>query len=126
MRKIFFISLIACSSVFLFPLKSLATTPVYIFAEQGSVFLGCVNCDKYENNSLNNRYSDYGSPYSAYSVFNRYGEYGNRYSETSACNSNASNPPYLVDGDGNFLGFLTVNRRIESIGLDSRTLGACH
>lgn len=59
-------------------------------------------------------------------MFNHYSEYGNRYNETSACNSNASNPPYLVDEDGNFLGFLTINRNIKSIGLDSRTLGACH
>lgn len=73
-------------------------------------FLGCMNCGEYDINSMNNQYGLYGSRYSATSIFNKYSLYGSRYSFTSACSPTAMYPPAIVDTDGNFYGYLTINR----------------
>lgn len=74
------------------------------------VFLGCLNCDKYDNNSIWNKYGDYGSKYNDKCIWNKYGDYGGKYSDTSPFNKYASSPPVLVDGDGNFYGYFTGNK----------------
>jgi len=74
------------------------------------VFLGCLNCDRYSNESVQNQYSDYGSRYSDTSVLNPYSDYGSKYSDYGACNRYASDPPVIVDDNGNYYGRLTVNR----------------
>ena len=74
-----------------------------------SVFLGCINCSKYDSGSVFNPYGTYGSPYGSESVFNKYGDYGSRYSNYSPCNPYASEPPAVVDRGGNFYGYLTLN-----------------
>jgi hypothetical protein len=126
MRKLLFVGVIALSSIVFMPLKSLAAVPVYIFGDQGATFLGCVNCGQYDNNSLNNQYGTYGSPYNQMSIRNNYGDYGSPYSDTSACNTNANNPPFLMDDNGNFLGFVTVNRKFKNkIGVHPMMLDAC-
>lgn len=126
MRKILACSLLVVTSLVMSSAKSYAATPFYIFAKEGRVFLGCTNCDKYDSDSLNNKYGDYGSSYSRLSIHNAYGDYGSRYSDTSACNPNARNPPIVVDGDGNIQGYLTVNHKIRAVTLDPRILGACN
>jgi hypothetical protein len=73
-------------------------------------FLGCLNCAKYETSSLHNKYSDFGNRYSSDSIFNKYGDFGSKYSATSACNPYATDPPAVVDRQGNFYGYLTLNR----------------
>lgn len=72
-------------------------------------FLGCVNCSEYDPDSIFNEYGTFGSPYSATSIRNTYGEFGSPYSLYSACNPYASDPPVIVDSQGNFYGRLTVN-----------------
>ncbi len=74
------------------------------------MFLGCLNCDRYSNESVQNQYSDYGSRYSDTSVLNPYSDYGSKYSDYGACNRYASDPPVIVDDNGNYYGRLTVNR----------------
>jgi hypothetical protein len=74
-----------------------------------STYLGCLNCNEYAGDSIFNSYSAYGSAYSATSIFNRLGQFGSAYSAYSACNRYASDPPVLVDGQGNFYGRLTLN-----------------
>lgn len=125
MRKILACSLLVVTGLVMSSAKSYAATPLYIFAKEGRVFLGCINCDKYDSDSLDNRYGEYGSQYSSLSIRNAHGGYGSRYSDTSACNPNAMNPPIIVDDDRNILGYLTVNHRIRDIALDPRILGAC-
>jgi hypothetical protein len=68
MRKGFIFGLAVFSGIVLSPLKSLAASPVYIVAEEGSVFLGCVNCGKYDDSSLNNKYSTYVNRYEQESI----------------------------------------------------------
>ena len=57
------------------------------------VYLGCLNCDSYNSNSIWNEYGTYGSEYNSNCPWNEYG----------------SNPPVVVDKQGNFYGYFTVN-----------------
>jgi len=43
------------------------------------------------------------------SIFNPYSQFGSRYSAYSACNPYATDPPVIVDENGNYYGRLTVN-----------------
>jgi hypothetical protein len=72
-------------------------------------YLGCVTCSEYETDSIFNSYGQYGSKYSATSITNHYDEFGSPYSPTSACNKYATDPPVVVDGQGNYYGRLTLN-----------------
>lgn len=73
-------------------------------------YLGCLNCGRYDSDSVCNRYGSYGSRYSSTSIWNIYGSFGSRYSGESPWNPYASNPPAVVDKDGGFYGYLTANR----------------
>ncbi|MFY7814762.1 MAG: hypothetical protein ACOVRK_06155 [Chryseobacterium taeanense] len=75
-----------------------------------TIFLGCLNCDKYDNSSIWNKYGDKGSKYSSNSIWNKYGDYGGQYSDNSPFNKYSSNPPVLVDREGNFYGYFTINK----------------
>ncbi len=43
------------------------------------VYLGCLNCSKYDQNSIWNAYGTYGSKYNSNSIWNAYGTYGSKY-----------------------------------------------
>lgn len=72
-------------------------------------YLGCLNCNEYASDSVSNSYGSNGSPYSGQSIWNHYSEFGSPYSAYSACNPYASDPPVIVDRNGNYYGRLTVN-----------------
>ena len=74
-----------------------------------TTFLGCLNCNRYDSNSVWNAYSTYGSRYSSLSIWNKYGSFGSKYSSDSPWNKYASNPPKVVDQNGNFYGYLSLN-----------------
>ncbi|WP_312296585.1 hypothetical protein [Chryseobacterium sp.] len=84
------------------------TLHLYGGADQDQ-YLGCLNCDNFDKNSIWNKFSDYGNVYSSKSIWNTYGNYGSSYSTYSPWNAYASYPPAIVDQDGNFFGFLTLN-----------------
>lgn len=73
------------------------------------VYLGCLNCNAYDSNSIWNSYGDYGSKYNSKSIWNKYGDYGGAYSDYSPFCRYANNPPVVVDKQGNFYGYLTIN-----------------
>jgi hypothetical protein len=73
------------------------------------VYLGCLNCDKYNSNSIWNSYGTYGSKYNSISIWNSYGTYGSKYNSSSPWNSYSNDPPVVVDKDGNFYGYFTLN-----------------
>jgi hypothetical protein len=73
------------------------------------VYLGCLNCNKYQSNSIWNAYGRYGSKYQTTSIWNEYGLYGGEYSRYSPFNAYTQTPPVVVDRAGNFYGYLTVN-----------------
>ncbi len=86
-------------------------------------YLGCLNCSQYATDSVMNKYGTSGSPYSTESIFNHYSEFGSKYSTESACNQFASDPPFIVDGDGTYYGRLTLNRYAKGLGDGAEYMG---
>ncbi len=72
--------------------------------------LGCISCCKYHSDSVWNRYGSHGSKYNSESIWNRYGTYGSKYSAASPWNRYGTDPPVIVDRDGNFYGYFTSNK----------------
>jgi hypothetical protein len=89
----------------------LGVAPLLVFGGEGhKTFLGCLNCSKFDANSVMNEFGQYGSAYSTVSILNQFSEFGSPYSTHSACGPYASDPPVIVDRAGNYYGRLTVNR----------------
>ena len=72
-------------------------------------FLGTLNSNRYDPNSIANPYGRYGSKYSPDSVNNPYGRYGSKYSSYSATNPYATSAPKVVSPAGNYLGNFSAN-----------------
>lgn len=93
------------------PAKTYAAGRILLFGgKDHDVYLGCFSCSKYERDSIFNQYGPYGSKYSAKSIWNRYGLYGSDFSPYSVCNPYATYPPVVVDEEGGFYGYLTLNQ----------------
>jgi hypothetical protein len=75
-----------------------------------TVYLGCLNCSKYDSDSIWNRFGNYGSRFSDTSIWNRFGTYGSKFNDESPWNTFGRNPPVVVDHDGNFYGYFTANQ----------------
>lgn len=73
-------------------------------------FLGVLNTNKYDRNSLANKYGNYGSEYSSKSVFNKYGPYGSEYSSQSPFNKYSNSPLIIKDGNNNIIGRISNNK----------------
>ena len=101
-RILFFI--VCC----IFSMHCIFSQTLYIYGgEDHDVFLGKLNASKYDSKSIWNEYGTYGSEYN---IWNEYGTYGSEYSSYSPFNSYASYPPVIVDEEGNFYGYFTVNK----------------
>ena len=75
------------------------------------VFLGCLTCSEYNSDSICNNYGTYGNKYSDKGMFNEFAVFGNEYSSMSPWNrySVSDEVPVLVDRDGDFYGYFTIN-----------------
>ena len=73
-------------------------------------FLGCLNCSRFDSGAVCSRFGDYGSRFSATSIWSQFGTYGSRFSNDSPWGQFASNPPVVVDREGNSYGYLTLSR----------------
>jgi hypothetical protein len=99
-----------CALLAIFSLSAFAQKQLQIYGGQShDVYLGCLNCDSYNSNSIWNEYGTYGSSYNTKSIWNEYSQYGSDYSTYSLFNTTARYPPVVVDKDGNFYGYLTIN-----------------
>ena len=76
-----------------------------LFSDSGS-FHGCLDCSRYDTNSICNKYGDYGSQYSSNSIWNKYG-IGSEYDSNSPFNKYGQGLK-IVDRSGNFYGYLSV------------------
>ena len=72
-------------------------------------FLGCLNCDEFSKDSLCNEFGA-GNEFSG-GIFNEFSNFGNEFSSDSPWNefSTSNSVPVLVDRDGNFYGYFTIN-----------------
>ena len=89
--------------------------------ENHKTFLGCLSCSSSETDSVHNTLGLYGYSGSAYSIFNSSGVYGSSMSWVSPCNETAPSPPALVDDDGKFYGYLTINASLSSAVRNPKT-----
>ena len=60
-------------------------------------YLGNLNSNQYDPDSVNNSYGRYGNRYSPESINNEYGQYGSKYSPDSPNNPYNTNPPIIID-----------------------------
>ncbi len=72
-------------------------------------FLGCFNCSKFSKDSICNSFGK-GSQFAS-EIFNTFGDYGTRHSLSSPWNrhSTAATVPVLLDRNGRFYGYFTIN-----------------
>ncbi|SHG85922.1 hypothetical protein SAMN05443549_107152 [Flavobacterium fluvii] len=83
---------------------------LYLFGgKNGEVLLGCLNCDKFDSDSVWNNYGKYGSKFNNESIWNKYGAYGGSYGAFSPFNF-GSTPPKIIDDKGIFIGYFTINK----------------
>jgi hypothetical protein len=69
-----------------------------IYGSDGT-YLGKLNANPYDPESVANPYGKYGSKYSPTSINNPYSAYGSKYSTQSARNPYATTPPRVIYGD---------------------------
>lgn len=96
--------------------------------ENHDVYLGCLNCNNFNATSIWNGYGSYRSKYGANSIWNPLGTYGSKYNSLSPWKAYSSSPPVIVDANGSFYGYFTVNKykpQRADFGLVS-TLYECH
>ena len=112
MRKI--ISFLVLFMIFVpFNAKALSCLEINglsIFGYNGSEyeFIGSIT-NKYDSDSIANKYGSYGGKYSSKSMFNEYGHYGGKYGSSSAFNNYTSKSPVMIDSDLNFVGYISTN-----------------
>ena len=89
---------------------AIAAQEILIFGGPGhKEFLGCITCGELAANSVWNEMSSYGWQ-NGFGKWNPFGQFKNPFSTYSACNEFASDPPVMVDKNGNAYGRLTINR----------------
>ena len=79
----------------------------YIEGGDGT-FLGKLNPNRFDPESIFNRFGRYGSKFSPDSIFNRFSTFGNQLNVLSPYSRLSANPPRLYV-KGEFVGFLTKN-----------------
>lgn len=92
--------------------RFLKSSLVSIYSNDGKTFLGTLSTNKYDPDSIFNKYGSYGSDYGTNSIWNEYGDYGSEYSSNSAFNEYASTPPLLMIGD-EIVGYVTINQYFD-------------
>lgn len=80
---------------------------LFIFAQDGQ-FLGLVNDNRFDPDSICNGFGTYGSKFSSLSIWNEFGSYGSDLGIFSAFNDLSSTPPVLFDEIG-ALAYVTTN-----------------
>src|SRR5687767_7952544 len=96
---------------FLLPaISSFGQKALHIYGgENHDIYLGCLNCNDIDSNSIWNTIGKYGSNISSTSIWNDISKYGSDISSYSPWNDMARNPPVIVDKDGAFYGYFTKN-----------------
>jgi hypothetical protein len=74
-------------------------------------YIGCFDCTKHDSTSICNSYGTFGNKYNNESIWNKYGRFGSKYNSESPWNKYSSDNevPVLVDRQGKFYGYFTIN-----------------
>lgn len=81
-----------------------------IAQDNQNTFLGKV-ANKYDSDSIFNKYGSYGGRYSSESIWNQFGVFGNKFNIHSPHNQFSTNPPMLIKS-GKVIGYLSANRAV--------------
>jgi hypothetical protein len=81
-----------------FSTEAYAGPPILVDPQSGK-YLGNLNANPYDQNSVSNPFGKFGSPYSQDSINNPVGVYGSPYSNKSINNPYATEAPIVVDPD---------------------------
>lgn len=84
----------------------------WVLVADDSQFLGNINDNAYDADSLANSYGTFGSTYNPLSIWNRYGTYGGEYSALSPWSDYTSTPPFIVE-EGVFVAYVTTNTMLS-------------
>jgi hypothetical protein len=87
--------------------STVAISSELLLYSDGDTFYGCLNCSRYNSDSICNRYGTYGSRYSSESIWNRYGV-GSRYNAESPF-SRSGRGLKVVDRSGKFYGYFSIS-----------------
>jgi hypothetical protein len=83
------------------------TVELIIVADDGQ-FLGVINDNSFDTDSIANSFGTYGSPFNSLSIWNSFGTYGSDFSSLSPWNEITGTPPGIFEGDL-FVAYLTTN-----------------
>ena len=93
------IGVIVIGLVLLFIMVGNALADPYIVDPNTGQYLGTLNSNPYDPQSVSNPYGQYGSPYGN-TINNPYGEYGSPYSTDSWTNPYSTGGPVVIDPGG--------------------------
>lgn len=85
---------------------STASANIKLYTSDGS-FAGCLDCGKYDSDSVCNKYGTYGSKYNPESIWNKYGV-GSKYQSDSPFNKYGSGLK-MVSLSGSYLGQFSMS-----------------
>lgn len=83
----------------------------YLIGQDGQLLGKFTN--RYDIDSIFNKYGPYGGKYSTTSIFNQYSQYGSKYGSFSVSNPYCSVPPKLFI-KGQFVGHVSVNKYVSN------------
>lgn len=81
-----------------------------VVATEEGIYLGRIS-NRYDGDSIFNKYGVYGSKYSGESIWNKYGEYGGRYGQHSPFNRYGT-PPLIIQ-DKSVIAYLSADKSIQ-------------
>ena len=98
----------------------LVVLPLHVFAQSDLLifggpdhdhFLGCLVCNPLSAASICNSLGPYGNEFSSTGMFNEFSTFGNNFSLSSPWNafSLSKSVPVVVDREGHFYGYFTIN-----------------
>lgn len=81
--------------------------------EKHDVYLGCLTCTQFHDESVWNENGVYGTKNNNLSIWSEFSDYGNEFSYLSPWNEYATHPPILIDENGGNYGYFTRNPDIK-------------
>ena len=92
MKRLICITLLFCANA------AIADSPILVDPSTGK-YLGNLNSNQFDPNSVNNQFGRYGSKFSPDSINNKFGQYGSRFSDHSPSNPYANSAPIIIHED---------------------------
>mgnify|MGYP000418681330 CR=1 FL=1 len=91
--------------------KSAIPEPEYLLygGKHHSVFLGCLNCSRFDSRSVWNKLSPYGSEFDGATIWNKTGDYGSPHKPLSPWHPHSFDGPVVKDSEGKSYGTFTRN-----------------